>query len=303
MPGIVNTTASTLPLHLRGFKEAIDAISTETPDFCAKLFRKMSTDQLGEELLWFSGLPRAVRHIEGGPVPMFQLSVPKRKTFYRNLWAVACEISGRALDTDQTDRMRNIGKYMGISHYNARQRQLHSVIDNATSASFTGIDGVALASISHITKSTTFSNISTAETFSPSALKQLVTDVSLHQTWQDEPWVSTYGWTLFCHTNLKLEAQEVLRSELIAQEMSNTKNVFADGSAGITGFVASPFFVDTNFFCIVPNGEKNPLFELKGSEIKPVHMPTINHTEQYSSIADYTTGWTGPWGFQYNAGA
>lgn len=303
MPRLVNVTAGTLPLHLRGFKAAIETWPKDMPDHASRLVNPMTTDQLGETLLWVSGLPRALRIREGQGVPFAQLSVPKYKAFYTAIYAIAVELTDKWMETNQSDRMKNVGAMMGRSQYYARQRTIFGILDNITSSSFNGIDGVPLGSASHPTKTGTFSNISTPETLSPGALKQMTVDAALHKTWQDEPWEQTFGWTLFTHTNLRPDAWEILESTLTAQEMSNTKNYLAS-AAGITGLVTTQYLSDTNAFTLVPNGSDNPLFELKRGGIKVAHIPgTIDFTEQWASKADYTVGWRGAWGVQTNAGA
>lgn len=300
-----NVTAGTRPLHIRGFKEAILTQSTIERDFGATIARRMTTDQIQEEFIWFSGVATAQKRREGGRVFYDIVSAPKRKTFITEEWSIGVEFTKKALRTDQSGMLKRASKAMGLSHYNSHQRMIADIINNGTSSSYLGIDGVALFSASHITGTGTFSNLSTQAATSPDSIKQMLVDLGLHLTYKDEPWIrSGGGYNAVYHINQELEMAEILESVLKAQELSNTKNVIGMSPSGsIKWNEGNPFLTDTNAITLIPAGEKNPIFFLVGEEMDVIEIPTSDFTIKYGSNRDETVGWIGAWGVQHNIGA
>ncbi len=303
----VNTYAATLPLHERGFYKAILAQSDDKVDFGDSFIRKITTDQLSEEFIWLSGLPRAVSLRDGQEIPLASITTPYTKKWFTEEFGIGIELTRKQLRTDQSGMIGQMGKYLGISHYNTEQRLYASLLNNGTNGSYTGPNGkVLFATDNPIGNGNSYSNLSTSQAFSPDAVMNMMTDVGLHRTWQDEPWVETFGWNLVYHQSLEFQAGEIMNSVNKGQEFSNTSNELKKGIGGGTVQMTrgNPFLEDTNAFYLIPRGKGNPLFCLEGMGLEVYHDgKTRDFTGVWTSMCDRTVGWMHTWGVQANLGA
>lgn len=305
----VNTYAATLPLHTRGFYDTMLVVSTEEVRFDQDIARKITTQQLGERMIWYTGLPTAQPLRDGENSPRATPTTPYNKWWYTQLYGMAVVFTEKQVDTDRSGLINQAAKHLGISQWNAYQNMVAGLIDNSTSSSYLGPDAKSLAASDHpIANGRSYSNLSTPQTFSPDALQQMLSDVKGQRTWWDEPWVETRGYNLITGYTLELKAQEVLTATMgKAHEFSNTPNVTQEGKKAGTATIyrtqGNPYLVDTNLFALVPTGDKNPLFILERKGVQIRYEDNVNYRQIWNSQADRTVGWVHPWGVQVNEGA
>lgn len=305
----VNTYAATLPLHMRGFYDAIFAASTEEYPFDKDIVEKLSTKQLGEKMIWLSGLPTARQLKPGERSPRASISTPYDKIWYTSKYGMAIVFENKQLDTDQSGMLRNAMRYLGISHYNAYQRMVSGLLDNGWDTDYLGADSKPLFATDHpIANGRTTSNSSTAQALTPDAIATMLGDVKAQRTWHNEPWVESRGYTLVTGSAIEIKAHQILTATNSAFEFSNTpsptrSDVLQGTGASIRKSRGNQFIQDPNAFWLIPNGSKNPLFVLTRKEVELREKDDVEFETTYNSQADRVAGWVHPWGVQGNEGA
>lgn len=302
----VNTYAATLPAHMRGYYDMVMAVSTEQVRFDLDIINKINTKQLGEKMIWYSGLPTARRLKEGQLSPRATVSTPYDKTWYTNRYGMAVVFDSKMINTDQSGMIKQAMEHLGLSHYNAYQRMVAGLLDNGTDTDYLGPDGKPLFATDHpISNGRTYSNLSTAQAFTPDAVQQMLTDVKAHKTWHNEPWIESRGYNLITGTGIEIKAQEAFQSANKAMEMSNTTNMLSKkpGGASVTPTTGNPFIQDGNGYWLVPKGKSNPLFVLTREEVKLREDDNVDWIWTCNSQADRVAGWIYSWGVQANEGA
>lgn len=300
----MNVTATTLPLHHRGLLEVIKMYPKSKPNNALRIVggKVMDTNELYEELQLVSGLGAAANIKEAGGVPFDEITAPYSKKFYPSIYALGFEISPQARKKDVYGALKNPGKHMAFGHYVAKEQAGADLINNVASASYTGIDGVALASASHPTAASTWSNISTAASLSVSALETMTTDMMTQKAYRDPAiWPQDGPFRLIVPPALKVAASRILASIQQPGTANNDKNVVRDA---INEIVCSPYITSTTNYALVAQGDDNPLFVLEAGDTEIMEVPDPRVPSYlFVAMQEYVFGWKLANGFQNNAGA
>lgn len=303
----VNVYAQTLPAHRRGFYDMMMAVTEEEPPFDKDIVRKLTTDQIGEQMIQYSGLPTAVQLRDGQRSPRATVSTPFDKIWYLQVYGMAAAFTSRMIETDQSGLIGKAAKQLGTSQWNAYQRSVVGLLDNATSTSFLGPDAKALAATDHPLKNArTSSNLSTAATVSPDMLDQMLADAKAQKTYQNEPWIASGGYRVITGVGpIERKVHQIILSTHRAHEMSNTINNLNKGPTGqtVSATRGNPFLVDPNMVVLIADGKDNPLFCMERGGVKIRHDSNVDFEEIWNSQCDRVVGWTWFWGTQFNLGA
>jgi hypothetical protein len=196
-----NGLSTTGNMHHNGMYDVINLYNSQRPDYAQELIgRTISTKQLYEEIAQWSGLGPAAPMNEASGVPFDTATTPYSKKFYPTIKAIGWDVSDDALETDRYGKLKNFASMAAQSHYVTEQQEAADVINymTSTSASRLGIDGVALVSTSHPTKTTTWSNRPATDLYLGAlALEQAENEMMDQMAYRDYPFPQPGPYKLF----------------------------------------------------------------------------------------------------------
>lgn len=294
----------TLTLGIKGFKDAFINASMEMPNsFNDIIGQTMTTDALLEKFILLGDLIPTQAIEDVGGIPLDSIVTFATKEFMTHQYGLAVQLTDKQLRTDQSGLLRAVPKLLAQSDYLAKEQLVADLINNGTSSSYLGIDGVELFSNSHaIANGATYDNLSTAATLSYAALEQMLIDLRGHKSYKNNPWMTWGGFKLIKAPALSLLSKRILNSVQVAGGANNDKNVASDDIIDTAG---NQFLTDTNGYTLIPaETSRNPLFMLSALEPKVVedHKPSEFRTV-YVVASDRTAGWLSAQGVQHNIGA
>lgn len=301
----MNRTLSTLPAHHRGLLDFFATHDSEQVNLWKDIVgSEMTTTELYEEIGWKSGFRPAQPVLESNGLQFDTFTTPFTKKFYPGMYQLAFEYSPKAAYNDVYNLYAKIREDLAYSFYIGLEQSAASILTNGTSASYTGIDGVSLASASHPTKTTTYSNISTSATMSPTSFETMVQDTRNHKAFQDYSALIPGPWKIVCNPANEMIANRILQSQGQALTTNNDKNVVRGSLSKVSSNV---FLTNTAPYWLIPEGSRNPIFRLKGLprqiwETKNTNGGTAP-SYQVVLFEEWTFGWKRATGIQYNAGS
>lgn len=299
-----NTVLTTLPAAHRGLLDFIPMYQKSQPNYYqAWIGKTLTTKELYEEMALVSGFRPAIEMADGGGVAFDTLTTPYQKKFYPTLYNLGWERTPKAQYNDPYGIIAKAKGEIARSFYIAKEISAASIWNTATSASFTGPDGVALASASHPTASTTFSNLSTAASLSIGELEAMYTATLSHQSYRDFAWFPTGPSNLLVTKENIVFARRLLESINQPTTANNDTNVMRKHFINDVSY--SPFLTSTTMFALYPAMDsENPIFQLNGMPMMiKDDFDVRNPAELTIMLAEWMFGWTKPHGIQYNAGA
>lgn len=299
----MNTVSTMLNAAHRGLLDFVKLYPEGRPNYWKNFIgRTMTTKELYEEIATISGFRPAIAMSDGGGVSFDTLTSPYQKKFYPTIYHLGWERTPKAQFNDPYGVIRGAKGEIAKSIYIAHEQSAASVVNNATNSAYLGIDGVVLASASHPTSSTTFSNLSTAAALSISSLEQMYTDVLGHQAYRD------YNYFPVSSFNLTVTKENIVLAQRLVQSMKQPQTANNDTNV-IRGYINNvdynPFFTSTTAYILTPSDpSENGLFLLEGMPLTIWEDQDIN-VPSYKTLVmkEWTFGWTKPQGIQYNAGA
>lgn len=262
-----------------------------------------SRKQLYETIIQDSGVSPAQEYVDGNNISFDTITTPFEKKFYPVQYQKSFQWSVKAGYNDLYGIYTGVGSKLAKAHYDAKETVAASIMNNATSGSYTGIDGVALASASHPTESGLWSNISTAAALSAGSLETMVQDVMVHPAYRTGVFADVDGpWVLNVPPALAMLAQRILATNLQPGTANNDKNVVA---GYISRVQVNRRFTSTTAYILVP-AKDNPIFCLYGmpfTDFGGVKFWQDPPSYKLVTMQEYVFGWTKAQGIQYNAGA
>jgi len=266
-------------------------------DICS---RKESTTQIYVRKYQVSGFGQAPVVAEGTTIPTDDIYTGNQKDYRPTKRGLSFYISTEASESDQYGALNNIGKKLRSAFRRTKEQVVANVINNATSASFTGPDGVALASASHPLASGTDSNLIVG-VFGPLALEDMLEAHTSTKGHRGDPDPRMGPFNLYVHPTIEAYAGRVVGSAKLASTDNNDTNKFL--TTRIAKIVASPYFTSTTFYSTRSASDEHGLFFLtrrgirvKSEEIKSKDLNAYYTTEMYLASFD---DWRG---YQHSAG-
>ena len=287
----------------KGLLDYVTDFAKRMPDPGKYIIGKtMNSTQLYEEIAVLSGLRNAERLNEGAKMVYDTLTTPFKKRYYPHLYAMGVKWSDQAQFTDQYGILSRNKDWIARSHYYAKQIKIADIVNYSETSGYTGIDGVVLASASHpLADGSTYSNLSTAATFSVAALETMLTDMLGHKHYRGQPYIPVDGHNLIIPNALDIRAKRVLNSMNQPGTADNDKNVVRES---VTYVGANPFLTSTTRYALIPKSE-NPIFMLEGKPMSTTQSFNADDQLEHRLAVwcGYETGWLLPMGTQFNAGA
>jgi len=295
---------ATIPLHIKGFRDAFINASNDMPNYWKDIVGKeMDTDALLEKFILLGDLSPTQPIEDVGGVPVDSLVTFATKDFFTHQYALAVQLTNKQLRTDQSGLLKTVPKLLAQSDYLAVEQLVADLLNNGTDSNYTGIDTKELFSTSHpIANGQTFSNLSTAATLAYSALETMLTDIKAQKSYKGNPWMNWGGFTLITGPAKSLVAKRILATQNIAGSADLDKNVAKDDIKGSAGnqFITS----STAFYLLPSDASRNPLFLLHGKKAEVVEDPKPSELRTiYVVASDRTAGWLCAQGTQANAGS
>lgn len=295
----------TLQLGIKGFRDAYINAATEEPNYWRSIVgEKVDTTALMEKYLMLSDLIPSQPIEDVGGVPVDTISVVNSFDFWTHQYAMAVQLTDKQMRTDQSGLLKTIPKLLGKSDYLALEQLVADLINNGTSSTYAGIDGVELFGTHTIDQGASFSNLLAAETISYAALERMLANIKNHKSWKGNPW-TTWGSFNLVTSGLgitNLAAKRIIRSTQVAGSADNDVNVAKDDIKFAGG---NQFLTDSNAFTLLPaDKNRNPLFLLTGLDAKTVKDPKPSEFRTiYAVASDRTAGWFCAQGTAHNTGS
>jgi hypothetical protein len=298
------TTTSTLSRIRPGLELVGRAYASTMPKFWQYFVgESISTENNYYQFALQSDLGAAQATNEAGGVAYVQQAVPFKRELYLTQFSLGVILSFQVKDKALYNQLEGVNKQIARAFYIAREIKAANLLNFATTAGYTGIDAVVLASASHpIKNGGTFSNLSTAAALSASALETDVQNVAAHRSYGDTPYFVMGGHNLIVPKELDMLAARILTSTNQAGTSDNDTNRVR---TAVSYTPSNPFLTSTTQRYLVPRAkDENPIFELKGlpytfKEDLDSDAPGI----RYFAIEEFAFDWKKAQGIQVNAGA
>lgn len=300
------TTAATLPLHIRGLKEAIFIEAKKKYDFAGDILgKKMDTPALRETIATLSTLSPAVALAESAGIPIQSIGTTHKRNYDLVLYGTGVEITARAQRTDLTDSLGTVRDKLAGSYYKTRQIMASNLLNLGTTTTLS-LFGVPLFSASQPTDSGTWSNITSGGgPLSVSLVELMVDDVRRnHKEYTGSaPWAPPTSFDLILgSSNSELLAERILNTTLQQGTANNDINAVRKrlNLKRINPWLQGSMVV------LLP--EENPLFWLEGAGMQiredlTTGIGQAGHVKKYFMEFDATVGALLPHGVQYASGA
>ena len=222
------------------------------------------------------GLGPATPVNQGQGIGFDDYTTPFRKDYYPLKYGVGFGITTEALERDPYNVWKQKANDMARSIKLAQEISCASMINQATSGTFTCPDGVTFASASHLRATGTYSNILVGN--SPLSITALESAVNQDLAQVDHvgmPVMYSGTYSLLVPPALAQLAQRLVKAAYLPQSNDNDPNVVA---GSVTNVVVNPFFTSTTAWAIVAN-EKwyNPMKMVMNRETRLREMEDVPH--------------------------
>jgi len=209
--GII-TTGSFAKLLYPGLNKIYGTAYNEWPTQYTDLFDTYTDSRAYLEDMAVTGLGQAQLKTEGSPVKYDDMSQSFYTRYTHAVWALGFIITREMYEDDQYGHMGSKkSNALAFSMRQTKEVNMANIYNRAFNSSYTGGDGVELASSAHVNYTGgNWSNISsTAAALSEAALEQAVIDIS---KWTDDRGlqIQVLAKTLVIPTDLQFEAERIL---------------------------------------------------------------------------------------------
>lgn len=254
-PDILSTNA--LPF----LKEMIDWGRQLRPEWFQPIFSMESTDRPFEQYTSYTKFTTFVQTDENSPTTYDEPLQGFDKTLTPLQYSLGFKVSKIAFDDDKVGPLKNLASGLGDSYTESRNIITADILNNGFSGSFTGADGVALYSASHVRENgATFSNIpSAAADFTITSFRTAMVDFRNFRDGRGKR-LNLVPKTIACPPNNWHDIAEVLMSSErpdTAQRATNVTNKFFGGSS--FDIVMCDYLTDTDSWYLFSDKENHGL--------------------------------------------
>lgn len=224
------------------------------PTIYDKFVETRTSEYAYEQLVELIGTGIAPQKVQGGPMAFDSITQGVVTTAYNISYGLGLQFTFEEKKDNKYSQAIDKTKALANSMKQTREINSANLINNMSSASYPGGDGVALISASHPTANGTQSNLISGS-LSEATLEDAQTNV-WNQTDSRGIRINSVSERLLIPNNLYYEARRILGSPLQSNTAENNMNVLrADGLIG--DIVRSPYFTSTTAWAVqtnVPNG-------------------------------------------------
>ena len=276
----------------------------EYPVEWTALFDQNKSSRAWEEDVGTSGLGLAVVKAEGAPVT-FDSERQGFTTRYNHVtYALGFVVTREAFDDDLYDIVgQKKAQALAFSMRQTKEIIAANVYNRATTAGYTGGDGVVLLSASHVNVAGgTYSNIiATASDLSEAALEQASIDI---QNFTNDRGlrISVVPKCLIIPTNLEFEAMRILKSDGRVGTDNNDMNVIKTLGT-IPTVHKNHYLTDTDAWFIRTNVQDGMKYFERRADSFDMDNDWDTENAKFKATARYSFGWTDPRGLYGSMGA
>lgn len=246
-------------------KEAIDWGRKLRPEWYPQVFRMETTDRPFEQYTTYTRFGTFVETDEAAPVTYDAPIQGFDKTLTPLQYSLGFKVSRIAFDDDKLGPLRNLASGLGESSTESKNISTADIFNNGYSASFTGPDGVALFSTSHVREDgSTFRNtLATAADFSITSLKTALIDFRNFRDGRQKR-LNLIPTTILIPPDLYYDVAEVLMSSERPDTANRATNVYNKFFGG-NGFniIVCDYLTDTDAWSILADKEYHGLVFLQ----------------------------------------
>jgi len=237
-----------------GVKAHFGATYDEHPEEWAMIFDQEGSDKSYEERVQYVGLGLAPIKSQGASISFEDAQQGYISRITNITYAIGGVVTREAIEDGQYESVATrIARYIAFSIRQTIENVAANILNRATTAGYTGGDGVVLASASHPEVGGNQSNLlSPAADFSEQALEDLLIQI-MNATDSNGLKISLIGQKLIVPTALTFEATRVLNSVLQSGTANNDINALRDMGMLPGGVVVNHYLTDTDAWHIKTN--------------------------------------------------
>ena len=237
-----------------GIKDLFGTSYKDWKPLYTQVFTVQTSDKNFEKFQGVTGTPLVGVKTQGNTVPYADPYQGFQKEFVHTTYALGVTVTREMVEDDQYSYIRQLPGFLSRSMKQSMETDHFNVINNATTATITGADGVTLANASHpLVGGGTFSNQpATAADLSQTALETAFTDIMNFVDDQSLK-INVMPKTLLVSTSDWANAEKILQTKYAVGSADNDINPIE----GRLNLVVSPYLTDTDAWTVitdVPNG-------------------------------------------------
>lgn len=269
------------------------------------IFETRSSRKSYEEIVGTSGLGLAAVKPEGEPVAYDNMRQGYTNRFTNITYGLGFIVTREMVDDDLYDViMQQRARGLAQSMRKTKETVGANILNNATSGSYLGGDGVSLLSSAHpnVAGGTWSNQLGTAADLSEAALEQACIDMG---NWEDDRGlkIAAMPKRLIINVNDQFNAERILMTDLRVGTADNDLNAIKSMGKIPQGFRVNHYLTDTDAWFLttdVPDGLIH--FERRADDFT---MDNDFDTEnaKYKATGRYTFGWADPRGVFGSIGA
>jgi len=276
----------------------------EHPEEWSQIFDVESSDKAYEERLQQKGFGLAPVKSQGFSVSFEDTSQGYVARITNVTYGLGAIITMEALDDGLYEPLAmRIAKYLAFSIRQTEENVGANIINRATTAGYTGGDGVVLATASHPESTGNQSNLlSPAADFSETALEDMLIMI-MNATDSKGLKISLIGQKLIVPTALTFEAERVLKSALQSGGANNDINAIKSLGLLPGGISANHYLTDSDAWGIKTNAQEGLIAQNRKAAKFTKDNEFTTENAMFKSVRRIGFGW-GDWrGYYHSAGA
>ena len=266
-----------------------------------KCFEVKTSDKSFEKEQQITSYPIAMVKDQGSPVSYVDAKQGVQKEYVPITYALGTSFTWEMNQDDQYGHLKRLPKTLSWSMREAEETTAFDHFNRATTAAYTGADGLTLLNASHtLVGGGTYRNqLSTASDLSNSSLETALMDLS---DWTDDQQkkIRVKAKTLLIPTALQATAFKILNTMQVTGSNDNDKSWVATQGLKL---VVSPYLTDPDAWFLITDVDNGMVFYWRSK-------PEVSRDNEFdtknlkvATIARFMSGWTDPHGVFGTIGA
>ncbi len=267
----------------------------------SKIYEMKKSTKRFEKEQGVTGLGLASVKDEGAAIPYEDMFQGFQKEYVNVTYALGSIVTREMYEDEMYNYINKIPKMLAKSMRQTEETIAFNVLNRAENASFTGADGVVLASASHpLVGGGTFSNLlSPAADLSQTSLETATQNIMLFVDDQNLK-MRAMPKCLVVHPSFNHKARKLLETDFVVGSADNDKNtlmgLFSD-------LVVSPYLTDTDAWTIITDVDNGLTWYTRRAEEIGRDNEFDTENLKVKVTKRFTCSWTDPRGVYYSAGA
>jgi len=287
-----------------GVKAHFGATYDEHPQEWSMIFDTETSNKAFEERVQYVGMSLAPTKNQGASITFDDAKQGYVSRITNITYGIGGIVTREAIEDGQYESVATrIARYIAFSIRQTIENVAANIINRATNASYTGGDGVVLATASHPEHNGNQSNLlSSAADLSETSLEDMLIQI-MNATDSKGLKISLIGQKLIIPTALAFDAQRILKSVQQSGTANNDVNALRDMGMLPGGIVVNHYLTDTDAWHIKTNAMEGLIAQTRRAVEfdKDNDFPTEN--AQMKGTIRMGFGWADWRGFYHSAGS